>query len=157
MLCYHFYFIFVFYGGETRYQYRHVHLRPIVYSTHNDVTLAHVNNGQFTNELAYRAVISGVNTSVRNGYMSNYCMIYYNDLFIFQLFNIAGPLNVAISGISNAFLANVACAGGVFLGMATAMSNSGAHLNPIVTTSFASRGLFPWKKAPHYIIAQYLG
>ncbi|XP_022647733.1 aquaporin-3-like [Varroa jacobsoni] len=93
-----------------------------------------------------------VKTDTAREVLSEFC-----GTMLLTLFNIAGPLNVAISGISNAFLANVACAGGVFLGMATAMSNSGAHLNPIVTTSFASRGLFPWKKAPHYIIAQYLG
>ncbi|OQR66823.1 aquaporin-10-like [Tropilaelaps mercedesae] len=72
------------------------------------------------------------------------------------LLNIAGPLNLALSGVSNTFLSNVTCAGGVFFGMITAMSNSGAHLNPMVTTSFAARGIFPWKKVPHYIFAQYV-
>ncbi|MGO9751077.1 MAG: MIP/aquaporin family protein [Solirubrobacteraceae bacterium] len=34
---------------------------------------------------------------------------------------------------------------------------SGAHLNPVVTLAFATRGDFPWKRAPGYIITQLLG
>jgi aquaporin Z len=39
-----------------------------------------------------------------------------------------------------------------FMGMV-----SGAHLNPAVTLSFASRGNFPWRRVPAYIIAQFAG
>jgi aquaporin Z len=34
---------------------------------------------------------------------------------------------------------------------------SGAHLNPVVSISFALRGNFPWKRVPAYIVAQLLG
>jgi len=34
---------------------------------------------------------------------------------------------------------------------------SGAHLNPAMTTAFAARGDFPWKRVPAYIVAQFLG
>jgi aquaporin Z len=34
---------------------------------------------------------------------------------------------------------------------------SGAHLNPGVSIAFASRGDFPWKRVPGYIITQLLG
>src|SRR5919109_4117723 len=34
---------------------------------------------------------------------------------------------------------------------------SGAHLNPAVTIGFASRGDFPWKRVPGYVIAQLVG
>jgi aquaporin Z len=34
---------------------------------------------------------------------------------------------------------------------------SGAHLNPVVSLSFALRGDFPWKRLPGYIIIQLVG
>jgi aquaporin Z len=34
---------------------------------------------------------------------------------------------------------------------------SGAHLNPVVSISFALRGNFPWKRVPAYIAAQLVG
>ncbi len=34
---------------------------------------------------------------------------------------------------------------------------SGAHLNPAVSLAFATRGDFPWKRVPGYIITQLLG
>jgi aquaporin Z len=34
---------------------------------------------------------------------------------------------------------------------------SGAHLNPGVSLAFASRGDFPWRRVPTYIIAQLVG
>ena len=34
---------------------------------------------------------------------------------------------------------------------------SGAHLNPAVSIAFATRGDFPWRRVPGYIIAQLLG
>lgn len=36
-------------------------------------------------------------------------------------------------------------------------SISGAHINPAVTTAFALRGNFPWKRVPGYILAQMVG
>ncbi|MES2695479.1 MAG: MIP/aquaporin family protein [Verrucomicrobiota bacterium] len=47
------------------------------------------------------------------------------------------------------------------LGIATAIyltgSLSGAHLNPAVTLAFAASGSFAWRRAPGYIVAQFLG
>ncbi len=34
---------------------------------------------------------------------------------------------------------------------------SGAHLNPAVTTAFASAGRFPWREVPGYVLAQVAG
>lgn len=34
---------------------------------------------------------------------------------------------------------------------------SGAHLNPVVSLTFALRGDFPWRRVPGYVIAQLLG
>ena len=34
---------------------------------------------------------------------------------------------------------------------------SGAHLNPAVSIAFATRGDFPWRRVPGYIIAQLIG
>ena len=34
---------------------------------------------------------------------------------------------------------------------------SGAHLNPAVSIAFATRGDFPWRRVPGYIIAQLVG
>jgi aquaporin Z len=39
-----------------------------------------------------------------------------------------------------------------FMGMV-----SGAHLNPAVTLAFASRGDFPWRRVPGYLLAQVVG
>ena len=36
-------------------------------------------------------------------------------------------------------------------------AGSGAHLNPAVSIAFGSRGDFPWKRLPGYIIVQLLG
>lgn len=34
---------------------------------------------------------------------------------------------------------------------------SGAHLNPAVSTAFAVRGDFPWRRVPGYVVAQLVG
>lgn len=34
---------------------------------------------------------------------------------------------------------------------------AGGHVNPVVTVAVATLGKFPWKKVPHYLVAQYLG
>ena len=36
-------------------------------------------------------------------------------------------------------------------------ATSGAHLNPAVSIAFATRGDFPWRRVPGYIIAQLVG
>ena len=32
----------------------------------------------------------------------------------------------------------------------------GGHLNPAITVSLAVVGKLPWRKVPHYLLAQYL-
>jgi len=34
---------------------------------------------------------------------------------------------------------------------------SGAHLNPVVTLAFSTRGDFPWRRVPGYVVAQLAG
>jgi aquaporin Z len=34
---------------------------------------------------------------------------------------------------------------------------SGAHLNPVVSLAFATRGDFPWRRVPGYVVAQLIG
>lgn len=48
---------------------------------------------------------------------------------------------------------------GLGLGLAITFTGptSGAHLSPSITVSFAVYKGFPWRKVPHYIIAQILG
>lgn len=36
-------------------------------------------------------------------------------------------------------------------------TNSGAHLNPVVTIAFALRSDFRWRRVPGYVVAQFLG
>ena len=45
----------------------------------------------------------------------------------------------------------------VTFGIYIAGTISGAHLNPAVTIAMAATGRMPWSKAPHYILAQFLG
>ncbi|OQR66167.1 aquaporin-10-like [Tropilaelaps mercedesae] len=77
--------------------------------------------------------------------------------FLLVLFGIAGPLNLRLTGVSSNILQRVICAAGVFLGIIVAVSSSGGHINPAVSTSLATRGHLPWKKLLHYIVAQYTG
>lgn len=45
----------------------------------------------------------------------------------------------------------------VFVGVYTAASSSGAHLNPVVTIALASIGKIEWAMVPNYLLAQLLG
>jgi glycerol uptake facilitator protein len=46
---------------------------------------------------------------------------------------------------------------GVFVGVFSVSSVSGAHLNPAVTIALAVLGKFEWSQVPSYILAQLLG
>lgn len=56
-------------------------------------------------------------------------------------------------------LLTVAICYGLAIGLAVTFTGptSGAHLSPGITLSFAVFKGFPWRKVPHYIIAQLLG
>lgn len=57
-----------------------------------------------------------------------------------------------------ALLANTAATGGALVALIiTFGSLSGAHFNPVVTLSFASRGSLPWGDTPFYLLAQFIG
>lgn len=61
--------------------------------------------------------------------------------------------NVAI-----ALLANTLATGAVLVALILAFGPaSGAHLNPAVTLADASQGGIPWREAPAYIAAQFMG
>ncbi|XP_076340613.1 aquaporin-7-like [Tachypleus tridentatus] len=60
-------------------------------------------------------------------------------------------------GVSDVFGVVFVSGVGVMMGISTSMGVSGGHINPAVTTAFASLGKFPWKKVPHYLAAQHLG
>ncbi|KAF4523345.1 hypothetical protein B566_EDAN005499 [Ephemera danica] len=55
------------------------------------------------------------------------------------------------------FTINIAYGLAVTLAVLVAGGVSGAHLNPAVTLALALVGKFPFRKIPHYMIAQYLG
>lgn len=46
---------------------------------------------------------------------------------------------------------------GVFVAVFCVAGVSGAHINPAITLSFASLGIFPWEEVPSYLIAQLAG
>jgi len=55
-------------------------------------------------------------------------------------------------------VANVLAPGMMVMGIIFFMGTvSGAHLNPAVTTAFAVRGDFPWRRVPGYLVAQFAG
>ncbi|TMW55965.1 hypothetical protein Poli38472_008613 [Pythium oligandrum] len=45
----------------------------------------------------------------------------------------------------------------LMVGLYISAGVSGGHLNPAVTLTMCRHGNLPWKKAPHYIISQFLG
>jgi len=55
-------------------------------------------------------------------------------------------------------VARSAATGLVVMTMIYSIGNvSGAHFNPAVTTAFALRGVFPWRRVPLYWVAQLVG
>ncbi|XP_022644796.1 aquaporin-10-like isoform X3 [Varroa destructor] len=77
--------------------------------------------------------------------------------FILMVIGESAMVHLVLKGVKDVFAA-VFCWGiAIMLGLLTGASNSGGHINPIVTTGFASVGRFPWTKVPHYLLGQYLG
>ncbi|OQR79223.1 aquaporin-10-like [Tropilaelaps mercedesae] len=77
--------------------------------------------------------------------------------FIFMLIGESSMVHLVIKK-EHDILAVAFCWGiAVMMGLLTGGSNSGGHINPIVTTGFASLGKFPWIKVPHYVLGQHLG
>jgi glycerol uptake facilitator-like aquaporin len=57
-----------------------------------------------------------------------------------------------------ALLANTAATGAALIALIISFAPlSGAHFNPVVTLSFASRHVLPWREVPFYLLAQVAG
>src|ERR1044072_4353206 len=57
-----------------------------------------------------------------------------------------------------ALLANTAATGAALIALIISFAPlSGAHLNPVVTLSFALRRDLPWQVVPFYLLAQFVG
>jgi glycerol uptake facilitator-like aquaporin len=57
-----------------------------------------------------------------------------------------------------ALLANTAATGAALIALIISFAPlSGAHFNPVVTLSFASRHVLPWTEVPFYLLAQVAG
>ena len=73
----------------------------------------------------------------------------------------AGTGAMVIDQVSNGAISHAGIAltfGLIVLAMIYAFGDvSGAHLNPAVTTAFATAGRFPWRDVPGYIGAQLVG
>jgi glycerol uptake facilitator-like aquaporin len=65
---------------------------------------------------------------------------------------------LAGGNLALALLANAIATGGALVALILTFGPiSGAHLNPVVTLAFASRGMLPARMALAYIVAQFIG
>ncbi|WP_370946371.1 MIP/aquaporin family protein [Amycolatopsis sp. cg5] len=74
-------------------------------------------------------------------------------------FGIGAAVAVSVAKTGGPGLLTVALAHGLALAVAIYAfgSVSGAHCNPTVTIALASRGRFPWREVPGYVVAQIAG
>jgi aquaporin Z len=78
--------------------------------------------------------------------------------FFLVLVGAGGAVVSAKSGGAISRAAGVTGPGLMVMGIILFMGAvSGAHLNPAVSVAFATRGDFPWRRVPGYIIVQLLG
>lgn len=78
--------------------------------------------------------------------------------FLLVLAAAGGPVVNAVSGGRVSQAAQVVAPGLTVMAVIYFMGAiGGAHLNPAVTLSFASRGNFPWRRVPGYVIMQLGG
>ncbi|KAM7285988.1 aquaporin-7 [Ixodes scapularis] len=77
--------------------------------------------------------------------------------FILYIFGGASFAHYLFTDNKDVFAVTFCWGIGVMLGIQTGAGVSGGHVNPIVTTSFASVGKLPWRKVPHYLLGQHLG
>ncbi len=78
--------------------------------------------------------------------------------FFLVLVGAGGAVVMAKSGGQISRSTAVAAPGLMVMGIILFMGAvSGAHLNPAVTLAFATRGDFPWRRVPGYIIIQLIG
>ena len=78
--------------------------------------------------------------------------------FFLVLVAAGGPMMAAAIPGSVGRVAAVVAPGLMVMAVIMALGKiSGAHLNPGVSTAFALRGDFPWRRVPGYLVAQLLG
>lgn len=78
--------------------------------------------------------------------------------FFLVLVAAGGPMMAAAIPGSVGRVAAVVAPGLMVMALIMALGKiSGAHLNPGVSTAFALRGDFPWKRLPGYLLAQLVG
>jgi aquaporin Z len=78
--------------------------------------------------------------------------------FFLVLVGAGGAVVAAKSGGAIARSAAVTAPGLMVMGIILFMGAvSGAHLNPAVSLAFATRGDFPWRRVPGYIVVQLIG
>lgn len=69
-----------------------------------------------------------------------------------------GAIQAADAGHDVTAVGRSLATGLVIMAMIYSLGNaSGAHFNPAVTTAFALRRVFPWRRVPLYIAAQFAG
>lgn len=95
---------------------------------------------------------------IRNSLLRE-CIAEFIGTFILILYGSAGFAGSVLEGkkIPDVFGATWVWGVGVILGVTSAFGVSGGHINPAVTTAFATLGKFPWRKVPAYILSQHLG
>jgi glycerol uptake facilitator-like aquaporin len=85
--------------------------------------------------------------------------------FLGSVFLLAGVVGSGIMGerlamgnVAIALLANSLATGAILMVLVLILGPvSGAHLNPVVTLAMAGTGNLPWREAPAYLAAQFVG
>ncbi|WAQ99001.1 AQP10-like protein [Mya arenaria] len=83
-------------------------------------------------------------------FLGTFILLSFGDGSVAQMLLSQGELGSALS-------IHLSWGLGVMMGVFVAGGVSGAHLNPAVTGAMACLGRLPWRKAPVYMLAQYLG
>jgi aquaporin Z len=78
--------------------------------------------------------------------------------FLLVLGGVGSSVAVAVTGMPISRAAAVTVPGLTVMAAILFMGKvGGAHLNPVVSLAFASRGDFPWRRLPGYIVSQLAG
>ncbi|XP_003745281.1 aquaporin-10 [Galendromus occidentalis] len=77
--------------------------------------------------------------------------------FVVMMIGNSAMAHMLLKGQHDLFAVTFAWGIAVMMGMLIGASNSGGHVNPMVSIGFASIGLLPWSKVPHYVAGQLFG
>ena len=98
-----------------------------------------------------------IRTPTRGPSSSNGLLAESFGTFLLVLVDCGGAVIGSLDGEITA-VARSAATGLLIMVMIFSIGNvSGAHFNPAVTTAFALRGVFPWRRVPVYWVAQVAG